>query len=109
MAIATVLDMTPDILVLDEPTSGLDPSARRQIMSLLREFHHTKIFTTHDLDMVLELCQRTIILHEGKIMADGPTVEIFHNDALLSACRLEKPFSLQGCPICNRRADTTKP
>ncbi len=109
VAIATVLAMTPDILVLDEPTSGLDPSARRQIMSLLREFHHTKIFTTHDLDMVLELCQRTIILHEGKIMADGPTVEIFHNDALLSACRLEKPFSLQGCPVCNRRADTAKP
>jgi cobalt/nickel transport system ATP-binding protein len=109
VAIATVLAMTPDILVLDEPTSGLDPCARRQIMALLQEFHHTKIFTTHDLDMVLELCQRTIILREGEIMADGPTGEIFQNDKLLAACRLEKPFALQGCPVCSRSADATKP
>lgn len=102
VAIATVLAMTPDILVLDEPTSGLDAHARRQIMTLLREFHHTKIFTTHDLDMVLELCQRTIVLHEGVVMADGPTGEIFSNDPLLAACRLEKPLVLQGCPVCCR-------
>jgi cobalt/nickel transport system ATP-binding protein len=87
---------------MDEPTSGLDPFARRQLMALLREFQHTKIFTSHDLDMVLDLCQRTIILHEGAIMADGPTGEIFQNDALLAACRMEKPFSMQGCPVCSR-------
>ncbi|MHB8122243.1 MAG: hypothetical protein ACYDG4_08825, partial [Desulfuromonadaceae bacterium] len=62
----------------------------------------------HDLDMVLDLCHRTIILHEGMIMADGPTGEIFKNDALLAACRLEKPLSMQGCPLCNGN-DTTKP
>jgi cobalt/nickel transport system ATP-binding protein len=100
VAIATVLAMSPDILVMDEPTSGLDPFARRQLMSLLREFQHTKIFTSHDLDMVLDLCERTIILHEGAIMADGPTVEIFLDEALLAACRLEQPFSMQGCPVC---------
>jgi cobalt/nickel transport system ATP-binding protein len=102
VAIATVLAMKPDILALDEPTSGLDPFARRQIMSLLRKFHHTKIFTTHDLDMVMELCHRTIILHEGKIKADGPTGEIFQNNELLTACHLEKPFAMQGCPVCSR-------
>jgi len=106
VAIATVLAMAPDILVMDEPTSGLDPFARRQLMSLLVEFKHTKIFTSHDLDMVLDLCHRTIILHEGMIMADGPTGEIFKNDELLAACRLEKPLSMQGCPLCN--ADCTK-
>ncbi|HEU0264494.1 MAG TPA: ABC transporter ATP-binding protein, partial [Geobacterales bacterium] len=52
VAIATVLAMSPDILVMDEPTAGLDPVGRRQLMALLREFHHTKIFTSHDLDMV---------------------------------------------------------
>lgn len=109
VAIATVLAMSPDILVLDEPTSGLDPFSRRQIMSLLRDFNHTKIFTTHDLDMVLELCQRTIILHEGVIQADAPTGEVFQNDALLAACRLEKPFALQACPVCNREAGAAKP
>jgi cobalt/nickel transport system ATP-binding protein len=109
IAIATVLAMSPDILVMDEPTSGLDPFARRQLMHLLREFQHTKIFTSHDLDMVLELCERTIVLHEGAIMADGPTAEIFRNEPLLTACRLEKPFSMQECPLCNKGADTKKP
>ena len=107
VAIATVLAMSPDILVMDEPTSGLDPFARRQLMALLLEFRHTKIFTSHDLDMVLDLCPRTIILHEGAIMADGPTREIFLNNALLASCRLEKPFSMQGCPVC--RGDAVDP
>jgi len=101
VAIATVLSMLPDILVLDEPTSGLDPRARRQLMALLRAFHHTRIITTHDLDMVLDLCPRTIVLNEGRIMADGPTLEIFANDDLLAACHLEKPFAMQGCPVCH--------
>lgn len=107
VAIATVLAMSPDILVLDEPTSGLDSFARRQLMGLLRKFCHTKIFTSHDLDMVLELCERTIVLHEGLIMADGPTMDIFGNDELLAACRLEKPLSMQGCPVCIKKASGT--
>jgi cobalt/nickel transport system ATP-binding protein len=108
VAIATVLAMSPDILVMDEPTSGLDPYARRQLMGLLSDFKHTKIFTSHDLDMVLALCPRTIILHEGAIKADGPTIEIFQNDPLLSACRLEKPFSMQGCPVCGHSTPDKK-
>ncbi len=103
VAIATVLSMSPDILVMDEPTSGLDPFARRQLMALLREFRHTRIFTSHDLDMVLDLCERTIVLHEGSVAADGPTREIFSDEALLAACRLEKPLALQGCPVCGTR------
>lgn len=100
VAIATVLSMSPDILVMDEPTNGLDPFARRQLMGLLRDFHHTKIFTSHDLDMVLGLCERTIILNEGKVFADGPTQEIFRDESLLARCRLEKPLSMHGCPVC---------
>jgi len=103
VAIATVLSMSPDILVMDEPTNGLDPFARRQLMGLLKDFHHTKIFTSHDLDMVLELCERTIILNQGEVKADGPTREIFQNEALLAQCRLEKPLSMQGCPVCGKR------
>ncbi len=102
VAIATVLSMSPDILVMDEPTNGLDPFARRQLMGLLKDFHHTKIFTSHDLDMVLELCERTIILNEGAVKADGPTREIFRDEALLAGCRLEKPLSMQGCPVCGK-------
>lgn len=99
-AIATVLSMSPDILVLDEPTTGLDPYARRQLMGLLKEFRHTKIVTSHDLDMVMALCERTIVLREGRVAADGPTREIFRNDELLATCRLERPLSMQGCPVC---------
>ncbi len=102
VAIATVLSMSPDILVMDEPTSGLDPFARRQLMGLLRDFQHTKIFTSHDLDMVVDLCQRTIVLHQGIVKADGPTLEIFNDDTLLAECRLEKPLSMQGCPVCGK-------
>ena len=100
VAIATVLSMAPDILVMDEPTNGLDPFARRRLIELLADFRHTKIFTSHDLDMVLELCERTIVLHDGEVRADGPTREIFRDDGLLAACRLEKPLSMQGCTAC---------
>ena len=100
VAIATVLAMSPDILVMDEPTSGLDPFARRQLMALLKDFRHTKIFTSHDLDMVLELCERTIVLHEGAVRADGPTREIFSNAPLLAECCLEMPLSMQNCSAC---------
>jgi cobalt/nickel transport system ATP-binding protein len=103
VAIATVLSMSPDILVMDEPTAGLDPFGRRQLMGLLRDFRHTRIFTSHDLDMVCELCERTIVLHDGAVMADGPTMEIFRNDELLAQCRLEKPLSMQGCVICGSK------
>jgi cobalt/nickel transport system ATP-binding protein len=100
VAIATVLSMEPDILVMDEPTSGLDPLARRQLMGLMKDFHHTKIFTSHDLDMVMELCDRVIVLGHGKVRADGTPKEIFSDQQLLAECRLERPLSMQGCPIC---------
>jgi cobalt/nickel transport system ATP-binding protein len=103
VAIASILSMAPDILVMDEPTTGLDPFARRRLIQLMHEFHHTKIVTSHDLDMVLDLCERTIVLHEGRVKADGPTLEIFADEALLAECRLEKPLSMQGCPICGSK------
>lgn len=102
VAIATVLAMTPDILVMDEPSSNLDPKARRTLIELLNGFHHTKIIATHDLDMVLDLCERTIVIHNGRITADGPTLEIFHNQELLAASHLEKPLRLQACPVCGK-------
>lgn len=99
-AIASVLAMSPDILVMDEPSAGLDPHARRQLIELLASFRHTKIIATHDLDLVLDLCERTIVLHEGAILADGPTARIFRDEDLLVTSRLEKPLRMQGCPIC---------
>jgi cobalt/nickel transport system ATP-binding protein len=101
VAIATVLAMNPEILVMDEPSSNLDPKARRTLIELLAGFRHTKIIATHDLDMVLDLCERTIVIKDGRITADGPTVELFQNVDLLAESHLEKPFRLQSCPICS--------
>jgi cobalt/nickel transport system ATP-binding protein len=103
-AIAAVLSMMPDILVMDEPSTGLDPYGRRQLIGILKEFTHTKIIATHDLDMVAELCGRAVVIHEGRIRADGPTADIFRDVALLRECRLEQPFSMQGCPACAARS-----
>lgn len=98
VAIATVLAMSPDILVMDEPTSSLDPRSRRRLIELLKTFQHTKIIATHDLDMALDLCERTIVLHCGQVTADGTTQDILRNEELLSASSLEKPLSMQRHP-----------
>lgn len=100
-AIATILSMNPDILLMDEPTSSLDPKSRRRVIELLQSFIHTKIIATHDLDMVLEVCKRTIVLKEGRIIIDGPTEEILSNKNLMEECGLELPLSLQRCLVCS--------
>ena len=95
VSIACVLAMSPDILVLDEPGAGLDPKARRRLIDLLKGFLHTKIISTHDLDMAFELCERIIVLGEGKILADGAARQIFEDELLLAKAHLEKPFCLR--------------
>jgi len=99
-AIASVLSMEPDVLIMDEPTAALDPKSRRRVISLLKSFEHTKIITSHDLDMVFETCKRIIVIKDGKIAADGTTEEILCNAELLDSCGLELPLSLQNCPLC---------
>ncbi len=100
VSIATILSMSPDILVMDEPTSNLDPKSRRNLIRLLKKFKHTKIIATHDLDMALDLCERTIIIHNGQITADGLTENLFRDKKLLFENSLETPLRLQACPVC---------
>lgn len=95
VSIASVLSMLPDILVMDEPSSGLDPRSRRLLIGLLGNFTHTRLIATHDLDLVLDICPRTIILHRGEVAADGPTREIFSDEGLLGRCDLEPPLCMQ--------------
>lgn len=92
VAIATVLSMEPNILILDEPSSNLDPKARRQIIRLIQSFTHTCLIATHDLEMVWELCERTIIMQDGKVIADAPTRDIFCDKSLLEQSGLEQPY-----------------
>jgi cobalt/nickel transport system ATP-binding protein len=91
IAIATVLAMSPRLLVLDEPSAGLDPRARRALIHLLRDLDITMLVSTHDLAMVRELFPRMVIMDEGRIVADGPTTELLENQAMLEAHGLEKP------------------
>jgi cobalt/nickel transport system ATP-binding protein len=96
-AIAGVLAMAPDVMVLDEPTSGLDPHARHQVMTLVAGFPHTRIVASHDLELVRALCPRTLVLHEGALVADGATARILEDRALLTRCRLGHPPGMAVC------------
>ena len=70
-AIAAVLAMNPSILMFDEPTAFLDPKAKRTLVDTLKKLPHTKIIAAHDMEFVCEVCDRVIVLKEGRIMAEG--------------------------------------
>lgn len=95
VATATVLSMEPDILALDEPSSNLDARGRRELLTILLGLPVTKIVITHDLLFVLELCERTVIMDDGKIVADGPIEELLSNEELLEAHGLEAPLGFE--------------
>ena len=97
-AIATILAMQPKIMLMDEPSTALDPKNRRTLIRTLNALPVTKIIATHDLDLVLETCDRVLLLHDGQIAADGPAWEILRDRALLERHSLELPFCLAGVP-----------
>jgi cobalt/nickel transport system ATP-binding protein len=90
--VATVLAMRPEILVLDEPSSNLDPASRRELAQILKALPVTVLMVTHDLPYALELCPRSVILDEGRIVADGPTAGLLADPELMRSHRLELPF-----------------
>ena len=81
---------------MDEPSTALDPVNRRTVINTIRQLKQTKLIASHDLDMILDTCQRVILLSGGKIVADGPAEEILCNRELLEQNRMELPFCLQG-------------
>ncbi|WP_163195058.1 energy-coupling factor ABC transporter ATP-binding protein [Clostridium thermarum] len=99
-AIASVLSMEPDVLIMDEPTGGLDPKSRRRLIKLLNSFEHTKIITSHDLDLVLDTCKRVIVIKNGELAADGEASVILSDEELMHDCGLELPLSVQNCHLC---------
>ena len=95
-AIATILAMEPEAVLMDEPTSALDPYNRRIVIDTIRSLPQTRLITSHDLDMILDTCDRVILLSGGKIAADGEARVILRDKALLEANRMELPLSLSG-------------
>lgn len=94
-SIATILSMTPDIILMDEPSIALDPKNRRNLIRILNSFHYLKIIASHDLDMILDTCSRTILMSDGKMIADGRTEDILYDKELLENYNLELPLCLQ--------------
>lgn len=95
ISLATVLSMNPEILVLDEPSSNLDPKSRRHLMEVIRGIRVTKIISGHDLELILDICNKVVVLDKGKIAAHGGTKEILSNKSLMESHGLEVPLSLR--------------
>lgn len=95
-AIATILAMDPEMILMDEPSTALDPVNRRTVINTINRLPQTKLIASHDLDMILDTCQRVILLSHGTIVADGDAETILQDRELLEANRMELPFCLQG-------------
>ncbi|MDO5545737.1 MAG: energy-coupling factor ABC transporter ATP-binding protein [Eubacteriales bacterium] len=95
-AIATILAMEPEMILMDEPSTALDPVNRRTVINTINRLPQTKLIASHDLDMILDTCQRVILLSHGAIVADGDAETILQDKALLEDNRMELPFCLQG-------------
>ncbi len=98
VAVATVLAMSPQVLVLDEPSSNLDPASRRELADILQSLDVTMLMVTHDLPYALQLCPRSVLLSGGKVVADGRTADVLSDESLLQAHRLELPLGFD--PRC---------
>ena len=95
-AIATILAMEPEMILMDEPSTALDPVNRRTVINTINRLPQTKLIASHDLDMILDTCQRVILLSHGAIVADEDAETILRDKELLEANRMELPFCLQG-------------
>lgn len=95
-AIATILAMEPKVMLMDEPSAALDPKNRRRVINTLNCLPQTKLIASHDLDMILETCDRVLLLSHGTLLADGKAGQVLRNQSLLESCGLELPFCLAG-------------
>lgn len=94
VSIAGVLAMRPQLIIYDEPTANLDIRSRRRLINFLKASEQAFIVSSHDLEFVLEVCERVILLDEGEIIAAGEPPEVMSDSALMEAHGLERPHSL---------------
>lgn len=94
-AIASILSMTPDVIVMDEPESNLDPVNRRRLINIINDLSNTCIIASHDLDFIWEVTDKVFLLGDGKINATGKTKDILSDENLLS----KYSFDIPNCAI----------
>ena len=94
-AMAAVLVVGPDVLVFDEPTSDLDPRARRRFIDHTTALRQARLIASHDLEMILDLCPRVVLLDRGEVVADGPAIGLLSDAARIETHGLEVPYSLR--------------
>ena len=94
VAIAGLLAMEPRVLLYDEPTASLDLRTRRRLIHFLQHSHETMLLASHDLEFLLEVCDRVVLIDEGHVIADGNPTEVMGDKALMETHGLEKPHSL---------------
>ncbi len=94
-ALAGVLAMRPSVLLLDEPSAFLDPRGRRDLIELISRLPGTKLIATHDLDLVLDVCPRVLVLDGGRLVADGPSSQLLADTQLMTRHGLEVPYRLR--------------
>lgn len=95
VSLAAVLSIEPEIILLDEPSAALDPKNRRNLINILNSIKGIKVIASHDLDMILDTCDRTILISKGKIIKEGNTENILSNKNLLEENGLELPLSFR--------------
>ena len=94
VAIAGIIVMSPEIILMDEVTSSLDPKSRRTVINLIKDLKETIVIASHDLDMVLEVCDRVLVFNNGEIIQEGPAYPILSNKKIMEESNLELPLSL---------------
>ena len=94
-SIATILSMTPEIVLMDEPSAALDPRNRRRLIRIINGLGHMKIIASHDLDFIMDTCSRVLLLSGGKLAADGPAMEILSDETLMESHGLDLPLRMQ--------------
>lgn len=94
LAVACILALQPRVIVLDESTSQLDPIGRDEVFSLITNLHKegkTIVLVDHNIEKIAEYCDRVIVLHEGKLVENGPTKEVFQKHESLSEVFVRVP------------------
>lgn len=112
VAIAGALVSQPALLVLDEPTAGLDAAARFVLRQSLRELRATGVgivLVTHDTDEASQLCERLIVLRDGRLAYDGPTADVCGDVTRSAALGLQPPAAVAIAAQVARRRGVAAP